>query len=458
VLIALVTMPFRTSFGLAGVLFSSLLVVLGAAVIGGVWPALLTVVTGLLTAEFLLPPLYGHPRIHRPGDVVALVAFAGVGAVIGILVDDITSLAQEQAALRRVATVAARAATPDELFAAVTEAVGQRLPADLTRILRYEPDGTVIILGGWSRTGDPINIGSRLPLGGRNVSTFVWQTTRPARLDDFAEASGLLGDDARFRSSVGTPIIVEDRLWGAMVAASVRAKPMPARAEERLADLTELVATAIANAESRADLAASRARIVTAADETRRRLERDLHDGAQQRLVSLALDLRAAQAAVLPEQAELEAELSRAADGLTSVLNELRELAHGIHPAILTEGGLGPALKALARRCPIPVELEVRTDIRLPERVEVAAYYVVSESLTNTAKHAQASLVKIDLEAFDQVLRLSVRDDGVGGADPARGTGLLGLKDRIEAQGGTSSVRSPQGEGTTLSVELPLDK
>jgi signal transduction histidine kinase len=232
---------------------------------------------------------------------------------------------------------------------------------------------------------------------------------------------------------------------------------MPARMEERLADLTDLVATAIANAESRADLAASRARVVTAADETRRRLERDLHDGAQQRLVSLALDLRAVQAAMPPEQAELEAELSRAADGLTSVLNELRELAHGIHPAILTEGGLGPALKSLARRCPIPVELDVRTDTRLPAPVEVAAYYVVSETLTNAAKHAKASIVKIDVEAVDGLLHLSVRDDGAGGADPARGTGLLGLQDRVEAQGGTSSVCSPPGEGTTLRVELPID-
>jgi signal transduction histidine kinase len=151
------------------------------------------------------------------------------------------------------------------------------------------------------------------------------------------------------------------------------------------------------------------------------------------------------------------AELSRAADGLTSVLNELRELARAIHPAILTEGGLGPALEALARRCPIAVELDVRTDTRLPERVEVAAYYVVSETLTNAAKHAKASVVKIDMEAVDRVLRLSVRDDGVGGADPARGTGLLGLKDRIESQGGTSCVHSPRGEGTTLRVELPLD-
>jgi signal transduction histidine kinase len=460
VLITLLSMPFRSSFMLAGVLFCTLLAVFAVALIGGVWPALLTVGVGLLSAELILAPPLGTVRVSRPGDLVALTAFAGVGAVIGILVDDITGLAQEQAALRRVATLAARGATPDELFAAVTEEVGLQLPVDLTRMARSEPDGTIRIVAGWSRTGAPVGIGMRLPVGGRNVTTFVWQSSRPARLDDYADASGALGDDARtnhFRSSVGTPIIVEGRLWGVMVAASTRGKPMPPRTEERLADLTDLVATAIANAESRADLAASRARVVSAADETRRRVERDLHDGAQQRLVSLTLDLRAAQAAVPPEQAELEAELSRAADGLTTVLNELRELAHGIHPAILTEGGLGPALKSLARRCPIPVELDVRPDTRLPERVEVAAYYVVSETLTNAAKHAQASVVKIDVEAVDRVLRLSIRDDGTGGADPARGTGLLGLKDRVEALGGKTTVHSPLGEGTTLRVELPLD-
>jgi signal transduction histidine kinase len=460
VLITLVSMPFRSSFRLAGVLFCTLLAVFAVAVIGGAWPALLTVGVGLLTAEFIFAPAYGSVRVGRPGDIVALVAFAGVGGVIGLLVDDITGLAQEQAALRRVATLAATAATPDELFAAVTEEVGQQLPVDLTRMLRYESDGTATVVAGWSRTGEPASIGPRLAIGGRNVSTLVWQTSRPARLENYADASGTLAEEARsegFRSSVGTPIIVEDRLWGVMMAALTQAKPMPPRTEQRLADLTELVATAIANAESRADLAASRARVVTAADETRRRLERDLHDGAQQRLVSLALDLRAAQDSVPPGQVGLEAELSRAADGLTSVLNELRELARGIHPAILTEGGLGAALKTLARRCPIPVELDVRTDTRLPERVEVAAYYVVSETLTNAAKHAKASIVKIDVEAIDRVLRLSVRDDGAGGADPTRGTGLLGLKDRIEAQGGTTSLHSPLGEGTTLTVELPLD-
>jgi signal transduction histidine kinase len=190
---------------------------------------------------------------------------------------------------------------------------------------------------------------------------------------------------------------------------------------------------------------------------TRRRIERDLHDGAQQQLVSLALELRAAQAAIPAEFGEHRAELSHVIDGLTGVLDGLREIALGIHPAMLAEGGLEPALKRLARRSPIPVELDVRAEGRLPEPVEVAAYYVVSEALTNAAKYARASVVRVDLQASEGSLRVAVRDDGLGGADPARGSGLLGLKDRAEAIGGTISIRSPHGAGTSLQVELPLD-
>jgi signal transduction histidine kinase len=222
-------------------------------------------------------------------------------------------------------------------------------------------------------------------------------------------------------------------------------------------ELTELLALAIANAESRAELAASRARIVATADATRRRIERDLHDGAQQRLISLALALRAAEAAVPPELGQLRGELSRVVEGMTSALDELREMATGIHPAVLAEGGLGPALKTLARRSAIPVELDVRAAARLPERVEVAAYYVVSEALANAAKYADASAVKVDVAARDGALCVDVRDDGRGGADPTRGSGLLGLMDRAEAIGGTISLESPRGGGTRLRVELPLD-
>ena len=207
-----------------------------------------------------------------------------------------------------------------------------------------------------------------------------------------------------------------------------------------------------------ADLAASRARVVAAADEARRQIERDLHDGAQQRLVSLGLELRAAQATVPPELPELESELSRIAHGLAEVQDELREIALGIHPAILAEGGLGPALKSLTRRSPVPVARDLRIDGRMPERVEVAAYYVVAESLTNTAKHAQASAVHVRVEQSPGALRIVVSDDGVGGADPTRGSGLVGLQDRVSTLGGTIAVESPPGAGTTVRVVLPLER
>jgi signal transduction histidine kinase len=375
---------------------------------------------------------------------------------------EVARLAEEQAALGRVATLVARGTTPDEVFAAVAQEAGRQLPVDFAMMSRFESDGTVTIVGGWSRDGAELPVGTRWVLGGRNLSTLVAETGRPARMDSYAEASsGALGELIRgggLRAGVGTPIIVEGRPWGVMIVASTSEDRQPSETEARLAEFTDLVAMAIANAESRADLTASRARIVATADETRRRIERDLHDGAQQRLVSLALDLRAAQAAVPPALGGLKDELSRVAEGLTRVLDELRETARGIHPAILAEGGLGPALKTLARRSPIPVEVDVRPEARLPEPIEVATYYVVSEALTNAAKHANASVVHVDVEAVDGVLHVSIQDDGSGGADSARGTGLVGLKDRVEALGGTLSVQSPPGAGTSVHVELPLDK
>jgi signal transduction histidine kinase len=207
---------------------------------------------------------------------------------------------------------------------------------------------------------------------------------------------------------------------------------------------------------SREELAASRTRVVAAADQARRRIERDLHDGTQQRLVSLVLDLRAAQAAVPPELPELRAQLARVADGLTGALEDLRELSRGIHPAVLSEGGLAPALKALARRSAVPVELEVEVPARLAEPVEVAAYYVVSETLANTAKHAHASVIHVRVQAGDDRLQLSVRDDGVGGATPGRGSGLVGLTDRVHSLGGTITIHSPAGQGTRLQIDLPV--
>ena len=243
-----------------------------------------------------------------------------------------------------------------------------------------------------------------------------------------------------------------------MIAASTkREESFPPDTEAQIGAFTELVATAVENAESRAELAASRARVVAAADETRRRLERDLHDGAQQRLVSLALRLRAAAATVPPDLGEVHQELAGVGDELDELLGDLRELSRGIHPAILSEGGLGPALRTLARRSSVPVQLQVGLEGRLPQRVEVAAYYVVSEALTNAAKHANASAVQVDVDRDDGPVRLAIRDDGVGGADPGRGSGLIGLKDRVEGTGGTLRVESRHGEGTYLLVELPVD-
>jgi signal transduction histidine kinase len=369
-------------------------------------------------------------------------------------------LAEEQAALRRVATLVARAAPSDELFAAVTEEVGRLLPVEMASMARYESDDTVTVIATWGGRGDQFSVGTRLDLEGENLSTVVAQAGRSAGIDSSPDTSCQIGAhfrEAGIRSAVATPILVEDRLWGMMIAGSIREQPLPADTEARLANFTDLLATAIGNAETRAELAASRVRIVVAADETRRRIERDLHDGAQQWLVSLGLELRAVQALVPPRLGELQAELSDVADGLGGVLQELREIARGIHPAILAEGGLGPALKTLARRCPVPVELEVHAERRLPERVEVATYFVVSEALTNAAKHAHAAVIHVDVEAVERAVRVDVRDDGDGGADRRRGSGLVGLADRVEALGGTITVRSPVGAGTSVQVELPLD-
>ena len=522
---------------------------------------------------------------------------------------------EEQAALRRVATLVAGAAPPEEVFAAVTEEVRRVLDADHTSMIRYDPDRTATVVGAAARTGlaVPASVGTRWSLGGRNVATLVFQAGRPVLIDDYSDASGPAADIARnmdLRSAVGVPVNVEGRLWGVMTVTSIDERPpadiearladfteltgtaianaqarvelrgyadeqaalqrvatlvargeppaalfaaiakevsalfnanvagilrfepdgeatlmgvvgghgkqyqpgargklpastaagrvrqtahaeridaddptaldqsavsapivvkgrlwgtfgvavhhgrLPSDTVERMAGFTELAATAIANAEAHAELIASRARIVATADKTRRRIERDLHDGIQQRLVTLALRLRTAQAAVPAGLDELAPELGRAAAGLTSTLDELREYARGIHPAILAERGLVPALKVLARRSPVPVILDVRAKARLPERIEVTAYYVVSEALTNAARHAGASAVRVTLDAADGIARLSVSDDGVGGADP-QGSGLVGLKDRVEAVGGTLMVRSRRGEGTCLVAELP---
>ena len=372
--------------------------------------------------------------------------------------DELRWIADEQAALRRVATLVARGVESDLVLVAVAKEVSALFGADATAIYRFEPAGEATFMAGHEATWyEP---GTRSKPDPRFVLASIRKTGRAARFDVDNPALASLPEIVRaegIRSVVEAPIVVEGHLWGAIIAASRHGR-LPPDTEQRLADFTELVATAIANAEAHTELMESRARIVATADQTRRRIERDLHDGAQQRLVSLALQLRAARAAVPPGLGELAAELDRVAAGLTGALDELREIARGIHPAMLSERGLGPALKVLARRSPIPVDLQVHADERLPEPVEISAYYLVAEALTNAARHARASAVTVTVETGteDTVLRVTVRDDGAGGADFTRGTGLAGLKDRVEALGGRIFLDSPPGTGTTLHVELPL--
>jgi len=289
----------------------------------------------------------------------------------------------------------------------------------------------------------------------------VFETGRPARIDGSAGTSGPdceVASELGVRAAVGVPVSVEGRLWGVMVVSSTQEEPLPAGTEVRLTGFTELAATAIANAEAHAELAASRARIVTTADATRRRIERNLHDGAQQHLVSLALQLRAVRPTATSGAGELVRQLDGVATGLAEVLEELREIARGLHPAIWGEYGLRSALKALARRSAVPVRLDVRVEGRLAEPVETAAYYVVAEALTNAAKHAHATAAEVQVAAGAGVLHVRVRDDGCGGVDVTLGSGLTGLKDRAEALGGHLTLHSPPGEGTTLQVELPVEQ
>jgi signal transduction histidine kinase len=347
------------------------------------------------------------------------------------------------------------------VFSAVTSELARVLGACNAALFRYEPDDTAILLASRDEPGlTKMPVGERFSLGGENIASMVYRTGRGARLDNDDTTSGPAAARIRelgLRAGVGVPIVVEGRVWGAAIVGSSRPEPLPGDTEARMADFTDLVATAIANAETRAQLTASRARIVAAADGARRRFERDLHDGAQQRLVSLGLHLRTVEASVPPELHPLKEQIAAVVTGLSGVSADLQEISRGIHPAILSKGGLGPALKTLARRSAVPVELHLSVDRRLREPAEVAAYYVVAEALTNVAKHAQASEVTVSAEFAGANLRLSIEDDGTGGADSRKGSGLTGLTDRVEALGGTMEVSSRAGSGTSLLVNIPVE-
>jgi signal transduction histidine kinase len=372
--------------------------------------------------------------------------------------EQLAQLADEQAALRRVATLVAEGATPHRVFEGVRDEVARMFNAALSVLMRYDGIGTATLLA--TSDGYLGPIGRSWPVeGDSSAIARACRTGLPARADYTRPTQGSIAATARSEgalSAVGVPVVVEGALWGVMAVGSRETEPLSADFEGRLAKFTELLATAIGNAEGRAELDASRARIVATADATRRRIERDLHDGAQQQLVWLALALRAAQATVPEKLEQHRNELGRVVDGLGAALDDLREIALGIHPAGLSEDGLTPALRRLVARSPLRVNLDVRADGRFPEPVEVAAYYVVSEALTNAAKYADAPVVDVAVAAAGGALRVEVRDDGRGGADPAEGSGLLGLRDRVEAIGGTMRLTSPPGAGTSLYVELPL--
>jgi signal transduction histidine kinase len=365
-------------------------------------------------------------------------------------------LADEQAALRRVATLIAQGVEPDVIFSAVGEEIGRLFGSSVTTVGRFEPDTQALVAVAVGSGGTGIPVGSRWELDDLMASAQVFRTGRSVRVDevDWSAVRGSLAAIGRrlgIASTVASPIFVQGQLWGVVSVSDT--KQLPPEAEERLKKFSELIATAIANAEGSAELAASRRRIVAAADEARRQIERDLHDGIQQRLIALTFRARAM---ARRSPSELPGIVEELAEGLRDASDELREVSRGIHPTILTEAGLGPALRALARRSNVPVDVDVQLEERLPEPVETAAYYIASEALTNVAKHAHANVVKLIAAESNGVLTLEVRDDGIGGVDAGRGSGIIGLTDRAEALGGTISIASPPRGGTTLSVRLPV--
>jgi signal transduction histidine kinase len=370
--------------------------------------------------------------------------------------EQLQRLAGEQAALRRIATLVAQSVPAAEIFAAVAAEVRALFGADSVAIARLEVDGSVVLIAA-DPTSPDVPVGVPLPLGEGTSLSGALRTVQPVRTDAYTEPSGPLADVAGrlgLSSSVGCPILVDDRLWGALAAGS-RDGPLGPETELHLTEFTELVATAIANAESRSALAASRARVVAAADDTRRRIERDLHDGAQQRLVHTIVTLKLAERA-LQAQGEDAGELVREALAQAEqTLVELRELAHGILPSVLTRNGLRAGVDTIVSRTPLHVTAQV-TERRFPPTTEATAYFVISEALTNVAKHARADHAEVTVDAGDGTLRIEVRDAGVGGAQFANGTGLIGLQDRVAALDGRLYVTSPPAGGTAVVAELPV--
>ena len=370
---------------------------------------------------------------------------------------ELRRLAEEQAALRRVATLVAGNAPPEQVFQRVTEEVCRLLELRTVVLHRFEGGSTSTIVGKFGAPTGRFELGHVVKLE-TGAALEVLRTGRAARSDYFS-LKGPGATELRalgFRGSLGVPITVAGATWGALVVALRDDEPLPVETEHRLQAFAELVGLAVASAQAREEVTASRLRIVEASDTERRRLERNLHDGAQQRLVAASVGLRLAQAKLRTSPEEAERVLEALAQDLGEALNELRELAQGIHPAVLTERGLGPALEVLTARAPLDVELDIDLSERPPEPVETAAYYTVSEALANVVKHADACSAAVRVASGGGQIVVEVVDDGAGGADAERGSGLRGLRDRVETLDGELVVESPPGAGTVVRAELPV--
>jgi signal transduction histidine kinase len=443
---------------------------LGVLVVSAGWNFGLAIATSVVSAAVYL-------YFHLDGVAAAVFVFLPIALLANVLAGqarlraaeaearrrEADALARQQTALRKVATLVARGADPADVYSATVEELARGLDVEQVVLIRFDSAEWCTVLAVRDRPGkEMLHAGERLPLDGDSVTARICRSGKSARIDDYSDATGTLGTRLRglgLKCGAGAPVTVYDEPRGALVVGSVSAGPLPPGTEERICDFADLVATAIANAEARAELKASRARIVAASDQARRRFERDLHDGAQQRIVALGLGLRTVEASVDPEDHAVRKQLDNVINGLAELYTNVQELSRGIHPAILSKGGLGPALRALGRRSVVPVSVDVDVDRRLPESIEVAAYYVVAEALTNAAKHAQASGVTIRVGLEPDELHIEVADDGIGGAtSTGNGSGIIGLRDRVEALSGRLDVSSPPGLGTTLVARIPRPK
>ena len=340
----------------------------------------------------------------------------------------------------------------------MTEETGRLLGAQTSNLMRVANPELAVIVAGWSEGAAHVPVGSTGKLDGRGMVGKILETGRPSRVDNFDDVGGDVAKAMRslgLRSGVAGPVIVDGRIWGALVVCSAGSEPLPPGTEDRVAAFAQLISLAIENAETREELAASRVRLVAAADEARRRIERDLHDGAQQRLVATALTLTLLDRKLEGDSDDASSLLASAREELDRGLSELRDLARGLHPAELTDHGVEAAVRSLAHRAPIAVDFHAAVPERVDATIEAACYFVVSEALTNVVKYAEASSVSVDLTVTDDTLVATIADDGIGGAEPELGSGLRGLVDRVHAVGGRLQVSSPPGEGTRLRAELP---